>query len=155
MSLKIKKEPTVGERIRNARKKAGLTQEALAAKVNLATVTIRQYEADKRYPKADNLLKIASALHIPISQLINVRDVDVMVSDDIAIIQQLTGASLVDGNLIYPDGTRNFPLRDNRHNSDFNRLNAAFDQLNENGQKIAAERVEELTKIPEYRKENE
>lgn len=38
---------------------------------------------------------------------------------------------------------------------DRERLDAAFDQLNANGQKIAAERVEELTKIPEYREEKE
>lgn len=33
------------------------------------------------------------------------------------------------------------------------RINAALEQLNETGQKIAVERVEELTKIPDYRQD--
>ncbi len=37
----------------------------------------------------------------------------------------------------------------------FKELIENFDKLNEKGQKIAAERVEELTKIPEYREEKE
>lgn len=40
----------------------------------------------------------------------NSRDADVMPPEDIEFIQQLTGATLVDGKLIYPDGTRNFPF---------------------------------------------
>lgn len=35
------------------------------------------------------------------------------------------------------------------------RICDAYDLLNETGKEIAAERVEELTKIPEYRKDNE
>ena len=38
------------------------------------------------------------------------RDIDTMLLEDIEIIQLLTGATLVDGNLIYPDGTRVFSL---------------------------------------------
>lgn len=36
-----------------------------------------------------------------------------------------------------------------------NRMTAAFNQLNEKGQQIAADRVEELTKIPDYQKKSD
>lgn len=35
------------------------------------------------------------------------------------------------------------------------RIRAAFDMLNEEGQKKAVERIEELTEVPKYRKEND
>lgn len=38
---------SIGENIRNLRKKAGLTQRKLAEKVGVNEVTIRSYEAEK------------------------------------------------------------------------------------------------------------
>lgn len=54
-------------------------------------------------------------------------------------INHLDTQGLVDGELIEPLG----------------RIKAAFDKLNEDGQNIAAERVEELTKIPDYQKKTD
>ena len=56
---------TLGEKIREARKKKGWTQKELAEAVGTATVTIRQYEADKREPSNATLLSLASALGLP------------------------------------------------------------------------------------------
>ena len=61
---------TVGERIRNARKNAGLTQKQLGEKCGIAEPTIRRYELGKLNPKYETLKKIASALEVPISYLI-------------------------------------------------------------------------------------
>lgn len=52
------------ECLKNARKKEGLTQSALAKKSGLAIGTIQQYELDKRSPRPDALSKIASALNM-------------------------------------------------------------------------------------------
>lgn len=57
---------TVGERIKEARKAAGLTQEKLAKMCGLATVTIRQYESDKRRPNYKQLENIADATRTPL-----------------------------------------------------------------------------------------
>ena len=54
---------TIGNRLREARKNAGLTQKELATKVGLAEITIRNYEADKYEPKTNQLTKLANALH--------------------------------------------------------------------------------------------
>lgn len=56
---------TVGKRLQTARKRAGLTQKALAQKCGLATGTIQQYELDKRIPKNKEIVeKIADTLGI-------------------------------------------------------------------------------------------
>lgn len=63
-------EITYGSVIKSARIKAGLTQKELAKKAGLAEITIRQYEANKREPRTENLKKIASALNIPVNELL-------------------------------------------------------------------------------------
>ena len=54
----------VGERIRAARKSAGLTQAQLAEKSGVASISIHQYESGKRQPRIEQLKKIAVALGI-------------------------------------------------------------------------------------------
>ena len=64
-------EMNYGDSIKNARKKAGLTQKELAEKAGLAEITIRQYETNKREPRSESLKKIATALEIPLSALLD------------------------------------------------------------------------------------
>lgn len=61
---------SVGDRIKEARKKAGLTQKQLGFKIGVSSVTITRYERGERAPSTDQLKKIASALNIPITALI-------------------------------------------------------------------------------------
>lgn len=56
---------TYGEKIKKARKEAGLTQAELANKCGLAAITIQQYERNLREPKIEALRKIAEALGMP------------------------------------------------------------------------------------------
>ena len=60
---------TVGERIRNARKKAGLTQVQLGEKLGVSGSMIGQYEKDLRKPKIETMDKIATALNCYVSDL--------------------------------------------------------------------------------------
>lgn len=50
--------------LRKARKKAGITQKALANELNVTPAMIAQYETGKRKPRKDTLAKIAEALHV-------------------------------------------------------------------------------------------
>ncbi|MCL6635256.1 MAG: helix-turn-helix domain-containing protein [Peptococcaceae bacterium] len=52
----------IGKRIREARKKAGLTQAALGKKSGLATSTICDIEKGRIKPSLDSLERIAAAL---------------------------------------------------------------------------------------------
>lgn len=61
---------TIGDKIRNYRKLAGLTQNELAQKCEVAEITIRQYEGNKRQPRIEQLIKIADALNISSNDLL-------------------------------------------------------------------------------------
>lgn len=53
------------------RKKAGLTQEKLAEAIGMSTSYIGDMEARERFPSAETIDKIASALNVPVSILFN------------------------------------------------------------------------------------
>ena len=70
-----------GHRIQAARKKAGMTQEQLAKVCGVATITIRQYETNKREPRAEQLRAIASALGVSVAELIGQEELQKAVAD--------------------------------------------------------------------------
>lgn len=57
-------ESTIGERIRYYRKRAGLTQKAVAEACGITEPAIRNYELDNRIPSYETLEDIASALNV-------------------------------------------------------------------------------------------
>ena len=52
------------DRLRQARKRQGLTQEELGKKSGLSTYTIQRYEYGKLNPKRDTVAKLATALNL-------------------------------------------------------------------------------------------
>ena len=60
----------IGENIRHARQKAGLTQKELGEKLGISQAAVGQFESDKANPKIETLLKIATALNIKLSELV-------------------------------------------------------------------------------------
>ena len=62
---------TIGQSIQQARKKAGLTQKQLAEKSGIATITLQQYERGVREPKLDTIAKIARAMGLYASDLVD------------------------------------------------------------------------------------
>jgi transcriptional regulator with XRE-family HTH domain len=61
---------TVGERVRAAREDAGLSQEALGAKLGVTQTAVSYWEAGKRDPGVADLLRIADALSVTASSLL-------------------------------------------------------------------------------------
>ena len=53
---------TIGQRIRESRKKAGLTQAALAGECGVSRAAVAQWEGDVTKPSLDHLQKAADAL---------------------------------------------------------------------------------------------
>lgn len=119
---------TTGELIKAARKKAGMTQEELGSKLGVSGSSIAQWENDLRNPKLDTLQRIASALGVPVQELIS--DWEAVDKEEFKDV------------FIYGKGLT----------TPKDRIDAALDRLNDEGQAIAAERVEELTEIPKYQK---
>lgn len=116
---------TTGQLIKAARKKAGMTQEELGKKIGVSGSSMAQWENDLRNPKLDTLQRIASALGVPVQELIS--DWEAVDKEEFKRV------------FIYGEGIKD-------------RIDAALDRLNDEGQEKAAERVEELTEIPKYQK---
>lgn len=64
----------MGERIKNARIAANITQAELAKRLGVAYQNIGQWESGKRNPKLDTLQKIAKALNVPVARLYGLED---------------------------------------------------------------------------------
>lgn len=60
---------TTGQRIKLARKSAGLTQKELGQKLGITYQTVAQWENNLRNPKHETLMRIAEALDITIDYL--------------------------------------------------------------------------------------
>ena len=122
---------TVGEHMREARKKAGLTQAQLAEKSGVATISIHQYETGKRTPRLEQLVYIASALEIDPSEFAS------FASDD------------------EDDRTKNYIAirfaESETWRSRLDEIGKDLANLNDKGQLEAVKRVKELTEIEKYR----
>ena len=62
---------TLGEKIKSARKSAGLTQEQLAEKLLVSRQAITKWEADKGMPDIENLKGLSKLLNISIDYLLD------------------------------------------------------------------------------------
>ena len=67
---------TIGERIKAAREKTGMTQVELGEKVGVSGVAIMRYEKGQRQPRYDLLLHIADALGVSAHTLVDWGEVD-------------------------------------------------------------------------------
>ena len=61
---------TLGEKIREQRKKAGLSQEQLAEKLNVSRQAITKWETDKGIPDVANLIAISGEFDMSLDELI-------------------------------------------------------------------------------------
>lgn len=78
-----------GLRIRNVRKKQGLSQEDLAEKAGLHPTYVGGVERGERNPSLESILKIASALEVSPSQLFRFEGVKTTLNLDDEISQEL------------------------------------------------------------------
>lgn len=65
---------SVGQTIQNARKKAGLTQEQLAAKVFVTRQAVSRWEMGESEPGIDMRKLLASILNVPVAELLDLPD---------------------------------------------------------------------------------
>ncbi len=65
---------TIGSRIKELRKRAGLTQQDLASKLQIAKSTLGMYEINKNEPNSEMLNKIADFFDVQVDYLIGRSD---------------------------------------------------------------------------------
>lgn len=115
---------TIGEKIKKARTDAKMTQKELAEKCGMADSAIRKYESGKVVPKLDTIAKIARAMGLYAGDL-----VDAGQWGQVQPGEDSETASAIESQLL-----------------------SHFRTLNDNGQTVAVERVQELTQIPAYQR---
>lgn len=62
-----------GENLKTLRKNKGITQEELAARLNVVRQTISKWEKGQSVPDAEMLVKLAEIFEVPVSQLLGSR----------------------------------------------------------------------------------
>lgn len=72
--MAAKTERAIGAKVAAYRKAAGLTQEELAARLNLAYETISRLESGRNLPSLKRLEKVADALGVRLTDLIQVEN---------------------------------------------------------------------------------
>jgi transcriptional regulator with XRE-family HTH domain len=117
---------TLGERIKAARIKSGMTQEQLAAVLDTTKAAVSRYEAGKREPNLHQLSKIAIATKTTVSELVE--------DGYWAQVQKY------EFEASFSDNPQQVILC------------GLFEQLNEIGQQKAIERLEDLLEVAKYRK---
>lgn len=143
-----------GEKIKLARRKAGLTQKELGEKLKVSQAMIGQYENGKRNPKLQTVRKIADALEINLFDLID--DFEQYSPEEIA---QDFRERIKEGAEI----TKNAAESTASAISEMAKVGLAlsdeaketlllhhYDKLNRSGKFEAIKRVEELTEIKKY-----
>lgn len=105
---------TLGEIIRDTRKKAGLTQKQLADKLGVSAVNISQLENGAREPKLETLGKIALALDTTVSEMIN-NDWSVVLGQPDRDFELVQGAIIGAGFVLEATGWGEGPDADGDH----------------------------------------
>ena len=143
----------IAQSIKKSREEQGLTQKALADKMGVTPVLISQYENGKRNPKIETLRKIADALGMSVTDLVGSDNMRiVLLSEEACSLEEELLLSRVALEKAKRQQTSDFKFT--KSEKSFNKLLTSFEQLNSTGQQKAAEQVELLTKIPEYKKKD-
>lgn len=142
----------IGERIKYFRKQKGMTQQELADKLNISYVGISQYERGLRKPKLETMYRIAIALGIRLEDLIGLKTFETA-----AEFEQSRSALAAEMSQ-NPQDYDSLVVHRKEHylliqSEEKDQLDRAFSKLNKAGQRIAVERVKELSEIPRYQKD--
>lgn len=125
---------TTGQYIQQARKKARLTQAELGARLGVSGSMIGQYENGFRNPKPETLQRIAVALGLKSHYDLFPKGRGVMA--DMIEAEEILG--LINDESSEPENER--------------LLFSAFSMLNNRGQRVAVQRLQELAQIPDYQR---
>lgn len=144
----------VGGKIKEFRKKEKLTQEQLAKKLGISKMSMRRYENGERMPSVDVLIRLANIFKVKITDIYSYE----LESYKEQIIEEtpILRVAKKNGSTLFTDEVLNHRIIDNLNiTSDKQLLLLKYNQLNNAGQTKAMEQIELLTKIPEYRKDQE
>lgn len=132
------------ERLHEIRIEKGLSQDKLADMIGVSQTSIYQWEKGTRKPKSEQIIKLAKALDVSTSYLAT----DILTNSLMNAVETLAKEYGID--LDSSDG----------HDNEVHEITEEYivfelQKLNLNGQIRLLEHIEDLSKIPEYRKETD
>ena len=155
---------TTGGLIKTQRKKRGLTQKELGARLGVSYQTVAQWENNLRNPKIETLRKIANALECDLSDLDNSTSIIAEAANANILKQHPEIKDLANRAMVQLYGTTNKTeaskvalvhwidaISDLQRETFFSLL-MAYQALNDEGCGVAVDRVEELGQIPKYQR---
>lgn len=158
---------TIGDRIKSARKKAGITQAELAKRLGISYVGVSQWENNLRNPKIETVQRIASALNVSIVDLVGTADElngqivqhlqearksleeQKEASSDYEKQTKFGQAVLSLDSAAYKASYQDAAEAEERAKEIFSALRV----LNSTGRQEAVKRVQELSYVPDYQKD--
>lgn len=143
---------TTAEKIKALREKLGITQAELAERSGLSEISIRKYEKNERNPKFQTLSRIALALNVSISDLLEdfPRDTFALPPGKILLGADDDGKGGILVDPIEFQRVFNGVVQKTCPNP-VSALLDEFYKLSPKGQDLAIQQVKLLTRIPEYR----
>ena len=151
-----------GDKLKEERKKKGISQKELGQKLGVSQAMIAQYEKGDRTPKIETIKKIAKALEVEAIVLTGYRNKNSNIENiiklfsggaaylDISVDESLEKLGLTENDL----DVLKKSIKSNQEGTE-KELLINYRKLNNKGQKKAMEQVEMLTKIDEYAKKDD
>lgn len=95
VKLSTKSQFNFGKRLKELRKREGLTQQELGDKINVSARVILYYENETKYPPSHILIDLAKALNVTVEDLLGVKNmpknpVDGKVWKKFKIVEKMT-----------------------------------------------------------------
>lgn len=143
----------ISKNIEAARVAAGLSKAEMARELNIPYTTYNSYERGEAEPKLETLVNIAGILKITPAALVSTEYAKKSAQNQKYIESILAGEIKT-----APDGRTLNELLEEEKQEQYKVVAEVYSgqikeqliRLNEKGMRVAVERVEELTKIPEY-----
>ena len=151
-----------GDKLKEERKKKGISQKELGQKLGVSQAMIAQYEKGDRTPKIETIKKIAKALEVEAIVLTGYRNKNSNIENiiklfsggaaylDISVDESLEKLGLTENDL----DVLKKSIKSNQEGTE-KELLINYRKLNNKGQEKAVEQVEMLTKIDEYTKKDD
>lgn len=147
MESKDKPEKTLGEKLKSARKDAGLTQEQLAVKLMVSRQAITKWEADRGMPDLENLKSLSQLLGVSIDYLLdNGEHLDLSVIREKINLEDFTYKRKPNGRWNKRAGKKDMVVRSKYPNAEIHYLMGK--QIATKGEKIIDNVIGILTDAP-------
>ncbi len=138
---------TLGEKIKDARKAAGYTQEELAGYLGVSRQAITKWESDKGLPDVENIKLISKALGVSIDYLLDDEsDLDMNVIREPIVLTDYTYKPKFSGRWVKKAGIKDKIVREKYSDAEIHMLIAK--QINTKSEKIIDYLIGFLTSAP-------